>query len=294
MTKLPDADDLGRLLTERFGIALTARIGEGADGAFIDVRPDDLHDNEGFVVQTVIGWRSVLVRFRAGTFAGDLLADIAHAPADKRLQFAAAANALRDEGATIRMRINGSAAEPSVPELWPRTWTTMELEVERIPVMLDHDNANDVRDVILSWAGGLLAMLICLLPLEDVPVDEPSDDASIPEGAKQRIEVNRYERSRVNRAVCISIHGTKCAACGFDFSAVYGMIGRDYIHVHHKVPVSALGPGYMVNAVTDLVPVCPNCHAMLHRHDPPLDVEELRILLASQKPRPDGVDSGGS
>jgi len=44
-----------------------------------------------------------------------------------------------------------------------------------------------------------------------------------------------------------------------------GEIGKGFIHVHHKRPLAALGKRYRLNAVKDLVPVCPNCHAMLQQ-----------------------------
>ena len=119
MTKLRDPESLRAILTDRFGLALTVRGGEEAEGAFIDIAPRNLHDNEGFVIHTVIGWRSVRARFRAGRFAGDLLSEIAGASTEKRAQFAAVARALRDKGASITLRINGSAADPLAPSSWP-------------------------------------------------------------------------------------------------------------------------------------------------------------------------------
>src|SRR5581483_775147 len=210
---------------------------------------------------------------------------------EKRLQFSEVAKALSDQGATIRVRINGSAFDPFTPDTWPKVWESLELEVERVPIMLDHEDQHAVGDAILAWAGGLLGMLVCLLPLEDIQPEEQLEVIGLPEGARQRIEVNRYERSRINRGICISVHGAKCAACGFDFGAVYGQLGRDFIHVHHRIPVSTLGAGYVINPVADLVPVCPNCHAMLHRHDPPLDIEDLRIVLAGRGRYSDPKDS---
>ena len=39
--------------------------------------------------------------------------------------------------------------------------------------------------------------------------------------------------------------------------------------------------GYCINPVTDLVPLCPNCHAMIHRGNEarPLPVDDLRKML---------------
>jgi 5-methylcytosine-specific restriction protein A len=65
------------------------------------------------------------------------------------------------------------------------------------------------------------------------------------------------------------------------FKDVYGDFADGFIHVHHVVPVSQLGSGYRIDPTVDLVPVCPNCHAMLHlgRGSEPRTVEELRTLL---------------
>lgn len=99
------------------------------------------------------------------------------------------------------------------------------------------------------------------------------------EGAVEHVAVNRYERSEAARAACVRAHGCLCGVCDLDFEARYGELGRGFIHVHHKRPISRLGPNYRLDPEKDLVPVCPNCHAMLHRREPPLDVEQLRLML---------------
>ena len=104
-------------------------------------------------------------------------------------------------------------------------------------------------------------------------------DETFREGAAQTVSVNSFERSSEARAKCIAAHGYKCKVCDFDFEAVYGPIGEKYIHVHHKTPLSEISEEYEVNPVTDLVPVCPNCHAMIHRTRPALTIEQLRNHL---------------
>jgi 5-methylcytosine-specific restriction protein A len=49
--------------------------------------------------------------------------------------------------------------------------------------------------------------------------------------------------------------------------------------VHHREPVSGLAPGTIIDPVKDLIPICSNCHAMLHRSKPPLAPEVLRDML---------------
>lgn len=101
------------------------------------------------------------------------------------------------------------------------------------------------------------------------------------EGAVRRVVVNRYERDPKARKKCIEYHGARCAVCRFDFEMRYGEIGKGYIHVHHLRPLGRLKSSYRLNPLRDLVPVCPNCHAMLHRRSPPYDIEQLRGHLRS-------------
>lgn len=102
-----------------------------------------------------------------------------------------------------------------------------------------------------------------------------------PGEALSRVEANRYERDPEARRACLAHHGTACAACGFSFEIKYGEIGRDFIHVHHIVPVSQLGPDYELDPVTDLVPLCANCHAMAHHGvSIPRTVAELRRIIS--------------
>ena len=111
--------------------------------------------------------------------------------------------------------------------------------------------------------------------------DEVSVSETHIEGAVEQIIVNRYERDMAARGKAIQHHGAECKVCGFDFQDIFGAIGEGFIHVHHTVPLSKVGKSYQVNPIKDLVPVCPNCHAMLHKRIPPYSVEELRNILKS-------------
>lgn len=98
------------------------------------------------------------------------------------------------------------------------------------------------------------------------------------EGAKKQITVNAYERNRKARNICIKKYGYKCFACGFDFEKKYGIIGRDFIEVHHIKPLHKINESYCIDPIADLRPVCPNCHAMLHKAN--ITIEELKAILA--------------
>lgn len=108
------------------------------------------------------------------------------------------------------------------------------------------------------------------------PDEIPDDNISIKEGAKKSVTVNVYERSPKARGRCLDKYGYICSICSFDFEKKYGDIGKNFIHVHHLKPLSEIDENYEVDPVKDLRPVCPNCHAMLHRKNPAYSIEEIR------------------
>ena len=106
--------------------------------------------------------------------------------------------------------------------------------------------------------------------------EELSAPEKYSEGAKVTVTINAYERNPKARAACIEHHGHVCAVCGFDFGKVFGSLGKGFIHVHHIIPIGRIGKEYEIDPIADLIPVCPNCHAMIHRSEPTLTVVELR------------------
>lgn len=119
------------------------------------------------------------------------------------------------------------------------------------------------------------------LSLEDAGyiAEEVIDPARYLEGATRQISVNSFERNPAARTACIDHHGLNCAVCGFNFAESYGEIGDGYIHVHHLRDLATIGEEYEVDPVEDLRPVCPNCHAMLHRTVPAMSIADLRAKL---------------
>lgn len=99
------------------------------------------------------------------------------------------------------------------------------------------------------------------------------------EGAVQQIKVNRYERDRKARDVCLSHYGHICQICTTKLSNTYGAIAENFIHVHHVKPLSEIGEAYLVDPIADLIPVCPNCHAVIHLKNPSYSPEEVRAMI---------------
>lgn len=113
--------------------------------------------------------------------------------------------------------------------------------------------------------------------------EEVEETEAIYEGAMRRISVNAYERSPEARRKCIAHYGTSCFVCGFDFAKAYGEAGKDYIHVHHLRQLSEIGEKYQIDPIRDLHPVCPNCHAVIHRRKPAYSLEEVKAFLQHAK-----------
>lgn len=99
------------------------------------------------------------------------------------------------------------------------------------------------------------------------------------EGVEKKTYTTTYERSPKLKEQALRIHGYTCMACGFNFEKVYGEYGKGYIHVHHVKPVATSGVR-AVNPREDLVVLCANCHAMVHRKkNKVLSLEELKVLI---------------
>lgn len=109
------------------------------------------------------------------------------------------------------------------------------------------DNESDIMDYIVNLSMDNVETMPLLL-----------------EGLKKITQHVRYERNPHNRKETIRIQGHKCKICGFDFNEVYGEeLADGYIEVHH---IKHLADGeQVVDPAKDLLPVCANCHRMLHR-----------------------------
>lgn len=108
---------------------------------------------------------------------------------------------------------------------------------------------------------------------EELPLD-----MVLYEGLAEKIFVNKFERNPEARSKCIAHYGYTCSVCKFDFEESFGALGKNFIHVHHVVPLSEIRKKYKIDPIKDLRPVCPNCHAMLHKTNPVLSIERLKKL----------------
>jgi len=220
------------------------------------------------VEETAFG---VLATLMPDAYAGNILRLIGEsAQADPQLWVQpvedGAANAIRTS-----IYVNDNLVGPD--HLPDTRWQNLEIECHsRISKHADTDQR---VEIVADTAG--LCLALCLLGLDTEEFHNPAESA--PEGARTTVVANRYERSPQNRRACINHYGSSCWVCDLDFSDTYGPLGDGYIEVHHMVPVAEMGPGYRPDPVLEMVPLCSNCHSMIHRGKSLLSPVELRELL---------------
>jgi 5-methylcytosine-specific restriction enzyme A len=110
---------------------------------------------------------------------------------------------------------------------------------------------------------------------------EELDPGGLPEGATKSVVVNAFERNPEARRRCLQHYGYRCNACDVLLSDSYGSLADAFIHVHHIVPLGQIKAEYEVDPIQDLRPLCPNCHAIVHRRRRRvLSIEDLREAIA--------------
>ncbi|WP_239616372.1 HNH endonuclease [Cohnella mopanensis] len=269
---------LGEMLTDAYGINLDLIISED----YLDFRPSDLSIGHGFILRINFGWRSLKFEVIPENYSSLLVKTMGNAHKSKKRVFETiAGSCFGASKSQFIMMVNNTYVEPDNYLTWPDDWQQVHLVLNVMPVVLDSIDEQERESMLFEWAGKLLGMVLSLLPLEEESIEEEA--LGLPEGALTRVEVNIYERSSINRQICIMLCGCICKVCEFDFERTYGPMGRGYIHVHHVVPISNLSENYIIDPSKDLVPVCPNCHSMLHKRNPPFLVNELKKILQNNR-----------
>lgn len=200
---------------------------------------------------------------------GYILSDMAICPVEKQKIFWEFVHMIKDKGAKLHFLVNNSEIEENAA--WPSLWRSFFCKLTKVPFP---DNDNSSADEICEWIELSFDLIFSLLNIVDV-----EDNNVLPhqtEGTKQEVKSIRYERNPFNRQLCLHKKGYRCAICGLNFEDMYGAIGRNFIEVHHTTPVSLMGDDYILDIDRDLVPLCSNCHSMVHRTNPPIDVDVLR------------------
>jgi len=152
-------------------------------------------------------------------------------------------------------------------ELWPH----------QVPVDWDADFPSfrlllgGEQNTVLKLTPAHLSQLRRAMHLE---LDEEKE-MEVLEGQKGEQTTRFRQRNRAIIAAKKRRSTGRCEACGMAFARRYKMPPRvDCLQVHHKDPM-AERDGVRVTRFSDLVLLCPNCHAVTHAFTPPLTTEQL-------------------
>jgi predicted HNH restriction endonuclease len=160
------------------------------------------------------------------------------------------------------------------------------------PGILDKQTLRGVSELTTESAKLFDEILESEIREQDIPkIEQDAEFAVVDEGLEQEATTameglpttflgKRYERNKSLRTKAIKYHGVVCFTCDFSFGEMYGEHGAGFIEVHHKIPLAQCNGETEVDFIEDLVPLCANCHRMIHR-DPlnPLSVDRLREIV---------------
>lgn len=256
-------------------LPLSVERGAGEDAI---LRVVGIERPNGFSVHVRRGLSFIYADLQWDSLAGQLLDAVNAAPASAWAQLPATIDSLIDAGVRVDLRLDGQSfdGDPLLP------LKSLQLNA-RSTAWRD-----EIEWSFAEVASVVIGVIISLLPLdrrEDEVAGELTSVDFDEEGAVERRMVNRYERSRSNRAIAILAHGRRCTVCGFEFSVAYGDWARGYVEIHHLEAMHLMSTPRIINPIEDLVPLCSNCHRMVHRADPPISPSDLRRIIEAQDGR---------
>lgn len=116
-------------------------------------------------------------------------------------------------------------------------------------------------------------------PTPPPPPEPKPKPRELTEGTKKHIEKEQAWRNPQLRKACLDHYGYQCQCCGMDFESLYGEAGTRFIEVHHLRPISTYDGEHPVDPLKDLVPLCCNCHSMIHHGENGImSLRELRNI----------------
>ena len=280
------SDELKHSLEVTYDIPFEVNSGIKDNEPWFEIVPARSHEALFSLLLSYRNGIRLIMKMQPQRYSANMVRAMGSAEDEKKVSFAAFSSTMINDGAKIDFSINENTYNPARPETWPADWNRVSLRATVMPVKMTAEDVPDYKNETQKWGTIFTGMVLSLLDIVPLNIaDEPDDQpdlalAGYEEGKKVRFLSNRYERNPINRYICLQNKGYTCSVCGFNFEKQYGEIGKSFIHVHHVIPVSKMGEGYVVDPIKDLVPVCPNCHAMIHRTDPPMTIEELKSRIA--------------
>lgn len=260
-------------VAEQTGAAIALDAGPDGVQKGLELRFSDLTRNEGpLITLRPSGLKRHLVTVRFGSYSASIIRQIGTATKE---QVELARALLRSVGDVATL----SFPEGMDPEKWEINTPTFTLSAER---RVEGDRVSDekIAETCETVVVPIMAALAELIGYEETLAPAFEEPGGEQEGAISISTVRRRERNPRNRFLCLHIHGHRCAACGKDPRDIYGQMHGSVLEVHHLQPLSNLDEPRPYDPRTDLVPLCPNCHRVVHTRRPiPWSIAEVRGMM---------------
>lgn len=156
----------------------------------------------------------------------------------------------------------------SHPILTTTTWGARVKGLES-----QHDDGS-LKATTINVMVPMIAAMAELIGFEEITPEKPEVEGSV-----SKVLVTKRERSVRNRLLALQIHGYQCGTCRLRPLEVFGEALGGVLEVHHIEPVSELGEPRPYDPSTDLIPLCPTCHRMIHTVNPPYTPQQLKEML---------------
>lgn len=139
------------------------------------------------------------------------------------------------------------------------------VENNRVNIQYILSSGFDYNDVKSSLGEVYNSRASTIIPYEEI----------IAEGNEKTVVTKSYERSRKLRNAAIEYFSRNgiitCDCCGFEFKSFYGeKYGTSCIEIHHLKPIFQYAGKNVVQTIDDalrnVLPVCPNCHRVIHKN----------------------------
>ncbi len=269
------SQSLAERLGARFRFPLRAAIVDTPGYSTPALVPSHLPYGYEFSIAVARTLTTAEAAFRPDAFAGYLVRALDAGVHDRPLGWRVADEEAQRMGVHVHFTVNGAPC--SLAQLFEGhdPWRSVEIVCGRR--LAPAADEADLEEGLLAAASTCLTFV--LAGLDHVLEVDDISPLGVLEGAPTEVVSVRYERSPANRSLCLAHHGYRCKVCGFDFGARYGPPGEGLIEVHHLTPLALSDGPVAVDPVRDLVPLCGNCHRMVHRVSPPYSPDEVRVML---------------
>lgn len=270
-----------KVLEDKYDIPFSVDEGTRFADPWFDIKPANRNEELFEIHAELKNHIRIVLEIRPERYSAFSINDMSNADNDKKQLFTEYASQIKKKKAKLDFYINNTPHDAENYTDWPQEWRNYRCRISKSPVVFEGESF-DLVETVSEWTSLATGMFLSLLNV--IKIEETSSSPDLmTEGGIRRVTLDRYERNPINRELCLLANGYTCKVCGFNFEKQYGKLGENFIHVHHIIPISHTKSEYVIDPVKDLIPVCPNCHAMLHKSDPPLMPEQLKSIIEANR-----------